>query len=128
MKTPLQKKTGIIVFTHGSRLAAGNEALVQFVGQLRQRLGSAPIELAFMEIAQPTIPAAIQKLVQQGCTHIFGYALFLVPGTHLQEDIPAIFTEALKAYPSLTWEITPPMLAEPGLLDCVAERLKMIGR
>ena len=120
----MHETIGIVVFTHGSRLPAGNEALVQFVRQLRQRLGSLRIEPAFMEIAQPTIPFAIRQLVQQGCTHILGYALFLVPGTHLQEDIPAIFAAALKENPSITWEITPPMLAEPGLLDFVVGRLQ----
>ena len=47
-----------------------------------------------------------------------------MPGTHLQQDIPAIFAEALKEQPGITWEITPPLLADPGLLDFVAERLK----
>ena len=120
----MQRKTGIIVFTHGSRLAAGNAALVQFVAQLRQRLGSERIEPAFMEIAPPTIPDAIHKLVRHGCNHIFGYALFLVPGAHLQEDIPAIFAATLQDYPGITYEISPPMLAEPQLLDFVAARLK----
>ena len=120
----MHETIGIVVFTHGSRLPAGNEALVQFVRQLRQRLGSLRIEPAFMELGCPTIPDAIRKLVQQGCTHIFGYALFLVPGAHLQEDIPAIFSETLQEFPGVTWEITPPMLADPQLLDFVAVRLK----
>ena len=77
-----------------------------------------------MELGQPTIPDAIHKLVQQGCNHIFGYALFLVPGTHLQEDIPAIFTATLKESPGITWEISPAMLSEPRLLDFVADCLK----
>ena len=114
----------MIVFTHGSRLSAGNTALLQFVDQLRLRQPDAQIEPAFMELGQPSIPAAIHQLVRQGCNHIFGYALFLVPGTHLQEDIPAIFTEALKDFPAVTWEITPPMLADPQLLDFVATRLQ----
>ena len=114
---------GIIVFTHGSRLTAGNEALLRFVDQLKQRREEARIEPAFMELASPTIPAAIHQLVRQGCTHIFGYALFLVPGAHLQEDIPAIFSETLKEFPEVTWEITPPMLVDPQLLEFVASRL-----
>ena len=120
----MQPQTGIILVTHGSRLAAGNDALLQFAVQLRQRLGTELIEPAFMEIAQPSIPVAIHKLVQQGCRHIFGYALFLVPGTHLQNDIPALFAEVLKDHPGVTWELSPPMLTEPRLLDFVADQLK----
>ncbi len=120
----MPRKTGIIIFTHGSRRDDGNTALIQFTNQLRQRLDSALVEPAFMELSRPTIPDAIRKLVQQGCNHIFGYALFLVPGTHLQEDIPAIFTETLKESPGITWEISPAMLSEPRLLDFVADCLK----
>ena len=120
----MPRKTGIIIFTHGSRRAAGNTALLQFTAQLRPRLISTLVEPAFMELGQPTIPDAIRKLVRQGCTHIFGYALFLVPGAHLQEDIPALFTATLKESPGITWEISPPLLADPRLLDFVAERLK----
>ena len=120
----MHPQTGIILVTHGSRLSAANDALIQFAAQLRLRLGSELIEPAFMELGQPTIPAAIHKLVQQGCTHLIGYALFLVPGAHLQEDIPAIFTTALKDQPGITWEISPPLLANPRLLDFVAECLK----
>ena len=121
---PLSRQTGIIVFTHGSRRAAGNTALIQFVTQLRPHLGSELIEPAFMELGQPTIPTAIHKLVHLGCNHIFGYALFLVPGAHLQEDIPAIFAAALTEHPGVTWEISPPLLADPRLLDFVADCLK----
>ena len=121
----MPRQTGIIIFTHGSRRADGNAALLQFVGQLRQRLGATPIESAFMEFGQPTLPDAIHTLIQQGCNHIFGYALFLAPGTHLQEDIPTIFTTTLAEHPGVTWEISPPLLADPRLLDFVADRIKV---
>ena len=120
----MPRKTGIVVFAHGSRRNDGNDALIQFTAKLRLRLGSELIEPAFMELGQPTIPAAIHKLVQQGCNHIFGYALFLVSGAHLQEDIPALFTATLKGSTGITWEISPPLLADPRLLDFVADYLK----
>lgn len=120
----MPRKIGIIVFAHGSRRDAGNEMLIQFTAQLRDRLGSELIEPAFMELGQPTIPAAIHKLVQQGCNHIFGFALFLVPGAHLQKDVPALFAAALQESPGITWELSPPLLANHRLLDFVAEQLK----
>ena len=120
----MQRKTGVVIFTHGSRLKAGNNLMLAFVDQLRRRFGSDHIEPCFMELGQPLIPVALRKLVRQGCTHIFGYALFLVPGSHLQEDIPLIFQETLKKYPGVTWEISPPMLADPLMVDFVAQHLQ----
>jgi sirohydrochlorin ferrochelatase len=120
----MKRKTGVIIFTHGSRLKAGNDLMLQLVAQLRARLGYEHIEPCFMELGQPLIPVALKKLVRHGCTHIFGYAFFLVPGSHLQEDIPFIFEQTLKKYPGVTWEISPPMLSDPLMLDFVAKHVE----
>src|SRR5712675_1154846 len=92
----MQRKTGVLIFTHGSRLKEGNEIMVRLVDQVKERLGYDLIEPCFMELGKPPIPVAIRKLIRRGATHIFGYAFFLVPGSHLQEDIPFIFEQTLK--------------------------------
>ena len=120
----MKRKVGIVVFAHGSRRPEGNETVVRFVAQLRERLGCDRIEPAFMELGKPPIPAVIKRLVAQGCNHIHGYAFFLAPGAHLSEDIPFIFEQTLKKYPGVTWEISPAMLEYPAMLDYVADRLR----
>ena len=120
----MRRKTGIIVFTHGSRLKAGNEVMLQLVEQIRERTGYEHIEACFMELGKPLIPVALRKLVRQGCNHIFGYALFLVPGSHLQEDIPFIFEQTLKKHPGVTWEVSPPMMSDPMMVDFVAKHIE----
>ena len=120
----MQRKTGVLVFTHGSRVKEGNDIMVRLVDKLRARLGYDLVEPCFMELGKPDMPTAIEKLVNQGCTHIFGYAFFLVPGRHLQEDIPAIFTDALKNHPGITYEITEPMMDDPAVLDLVERRIE----
>lgn len=119
----MKRKTGIVIFTHGSRVPAGNGAMVRLVDQLRQRLGTDEIEPCFMELGKPSIPVALKKLVRQGCNHIYGYALFLVPGSHLSEDIPFIFEQTLKKHPGVTWEISPAMLADPLMVEFVAKHI-----
>jgi sirohydrochlorin ferrochelatase len=120
----MHRKTGVLVFTHGSRLKAGNEIMIQLVAQLRDRLGYEHIEPCFMELGKPLIPVAIRKLVRQGCNHIFGYAFFLVPGSHLREDIPFIFDQTLKKYPGVTYELSPPMMADPMIVEFVAKHIE----
>ncbi len=120
----MTKKTGVIVFTHGSRLKEGNDIMIRLVDQLRARLGDSLVEPCFMELGQPDMYTAIAKLVAAGCNHIFGYAFFLVPGKHLREDIPAIFRCALANHPDVTWEITEPMMDDPRLLDLVEARIR----
>ncbi len=122
----MERKVGIVVFTHGSRRKEGNDPLFRLVEQLRQRLGCKQIEPCFMELGKPPIPAAIKKLVAQGCNHIYGYAFFLVPGSHLSEDVPFIFEQTLKKHPGVTWELSRPLLDDPAMLDYVAGRLRGI--
>ena len=120
----MPRKLGVIIFTHGSRLPEGNETMSRLVAQLRVRLGYEDIEACFMELGKPPIPVALKRLVRKGCNHIYGYAFFLVPGTHLREDIPFIFEQTLKQYPGVTWEISPPMMNDPDMLDFVAKHIQ----
>ena len=120
----MTKKTGVIVFTHGSRLKEGNDIMIRLVDQLRARLGDSLVEPCFMELGQPDMYTAIAKLVAAGCNHIFGYAFFLVPGKHLQEDIPAILAAALRDHPGVTWELSEPMLDDPALLEVATDRIR----
>ena len=120
----MQRKTGVLIFTHGSRLKEGNEIMVKLVDQVRQQLGYDLIEPCFMELGKPPIPVAIRKLIRRGATHIFGYAFFLVPGSHLREDIPFIFEQTLKKFPGVTFEISPPMMSDPTMIDFVAKHVK----
>ncbi len=120
----VQRKTGIVVVAHGSQFAGGNDAVVRLTQWLRKQLGTSSIEPCFMELGDPSIPVAIERLIEQGCNHIFAYAFFLVPGKHLQEDIPAIIEQTLRNHPGITFEVTGPMLNDPDLFELVAQRLE----
>ncbi len=120
----MPRKIGVLIFTHGSRVKEGNDMMFALVEKLRRRYKTDLIEPCFMELGKPLIPVAIRKLVRQGCTHIFGYALFLVPGSHFKEDIPFIFEQTLKKHPGITWEVSPPMMSDPLMVDFVAKHLE----
>lgn len=117
------RKTGVLLVTHGSKLKEANWSMFPLVRELRRRLGNDRIAPCFMELGRPDIPTAVRKLAQRGCTHIFVYAFFLVPGKHLQKDIPHILRQALREHPDITFEIGNPMFTEPGLTDLVEQRL-----
>jgi sirohydrochlorin ferrochelatase len=120
----MQRKTGVIIVTHGSQLAAGNDLIGQMTQRLRVRLGTNLIEPCFLELGDPSIPVAIERLIARGCNHIFVCTFFLVPGKHLQEDVPAIIEETLRSHQGVTYEVTGPMLDDPDLFQLVAKRLE----
>ncbi|MCX6900296.1 MAG: hypothetical protein NT105_16565 [Verrucomicrobia bacterium] len=119
----VKRKTGILLVTHGSKLKEANWSVFPIVRELRRRLDNDCIAPCFMELGRPDIPTAVQKLARRGCNHIFVHAFFLVPGKHLQNDIPSIVKEALKDHPGVTFEIGRPMFSDPGLTDLVEQRL-----
>jgi sirohydrochlorin ferrochelatase len=124
MLPAMQRKTGVIVVTHGSQIAIANDAFVRLAQRLRRRLDTDLIEPCFMEFGEPSILVAIERLLARGCNHIFVYSCFLVPGKHLQEDIPAIINWVLQNHTEVTYEITEPMLKDSDLLELVAKRLE----
>ncbi|OHE75323.1 MAG: hypothetical protein A2107_08715 [Verrucomicrobia bacterium GWF2_62_7] len=120
---PAKKKTGVLLVTHGSKLKEANWSMFPIVRELRRRLGNDCIAPCFMELGRPDIPTAVQKLICRGCNHLFVHAFFLVPGKHLQNDIPSIVKEALKDHRGVSFEIGDAMFTDPGLTDLVEQRL-----
>ncbi|MCX7825680.1 MAG: CbiX/SirB N-terminal domain-containing protein, partial [Verrucomicrobiae bacterium] len=117
------RKTGVLVLTHGSKLKRANWALFPIVRELRRRTGNDCIVPCFMELGRPDIPTAVRALIRRGCNHIHGYAMFLAAGRHLEESIPRILRDALREFPGVTFEIGPAMMNDPGLTDLVEQRL-----
>ncbi len=42
----------------------------------------------------------------------------------LREDIPFIFEQTLKKFPGVTYELSPPMMSDPMMIDFVAKHVE----
>ena len=54
--------TGLIVFAHGSRVIAANEAVKVVAGEAARRAGITAYRTAFLELAAPTLAEAVAEL------------------------------------------------------------------
>lgn len=89
--------TGVVLFGHGSRLAAANDHLRALAARLKGS-GRFPIcEAAFLELTTPTMPEAIRTCVAQGAGRVVIVPYFLAVGRHVAEDIPGLVQEARRA-------------------------------
>lgn len=61
---PLQQGVAVVIVDHGSRKKDSNEMLVEFGKLYEQVTGCGMVEVAHMEIAEPTIEQAVGEL---GC-------------------------------------------------------------
>ena len=76
---------------------------------------------AYLEIAEPSIPDAIDRVVADGAGTVRLLPHFLGPGNHVQRDLPAIVAEARERHPEVAIELAPHLGADPRLVDLLAD-------
>ena len=100
---------GVIVVDHGSRREASNAALLDVVRQFEASTDYMLVEPAHMELAEPSIEQAFDRLVERGAKFVVVHPYFLLPGRHWAEDIPALALAASKKHPNIQHVVTAPL-------------------
>lgn len=113
---------GIILFAHGSRVESANEAVRITARALAQAGGYPLVETAFLELAEPGLGAAVDRLAEQGAERVVVVPYFLTLGTHMQRDLPLLLEEAACRHPGLAVASTPPMDGHPALVKVLLDR------
>ncbi len=85
-----QNETGILLVGHGSRLPYNKEVVQTIAEKYSQTKPDYNIEVGFMELAEPNIPTAFNKLAATGVKRIIVTPVFLAHGLHTKRDIPTI--------------------------------------
>jgi sirohydrochlorin ferrochelatase len=116
--------TGIIVFAHGSRIEAANQAVRSAAADLARSGGFPAVEAAFLELGRPSLPEAADLLVERGVGRLVILPYFLTPGMHLERDLPVLVREISNKYNSLQVIVTPSLDGHPGLVAVLADRLR----
>ncbi len=113
--------TGLILFAHGARdprWAAPFEAVLQRVRQLQPTL---QLRLAFLELMEPSLPAAAQDLVDAGCQRISVQPLFLGTGGHLRRDLPLLMDDIRIRHPQVLWTLQIAIGEQPAVMEAMAQ-------
>mmetsp|Transcript_12032 Transcript_12032/g.38324 ORF Transcript_12032/g.38324 Transcript_12032/m.38324 type:complete len:151 (+) Transcript_12032:126-578(+) len=103
-------KVGVIIVDHGSRREESNkrhESLCRAYASTRARPNWI-VRPAHMELAQPSIADAFDDCVREGCELVVCHPLFLGPGRHVVEDVPALLEEANARHPNVRSLMTEP--------------------
>lgn len=82
--------TGILLIGHGSRLPYNKEVVQAIADKYSETQPDYNIEVGFMELAEPNIPTAFNKLAATGVKKIIVTPVFLAHGLHTKRDIPTI--------------------------------------
>ena len=117
--------TGIIVFAHGSRIEAANEAVRSAAGDLARSGGFSHVEAAFLELGRPSLEEAANLLVERGIERLVILPYFLTPGMHLERDLPVLVNNITNKYNGLQVIVTPSLDGHPGLVEVLSDRLRI---
>ncbi len=118
------KRTGYVVFGHGSTVEPANDAVRAMAGELQRRNGYAFVKTAFLEAGKPDLREAIDQLAGQGVEHVIVIPYFLTLGMHLQRDLPRLVEEIRAVHSGLEIQVTPPLDGHPALIDALLGRAR----
>lgn len=119
---------GLVVFAHGSRVAAANAA-VERVAREAARLAGIPLyRSAFLELAAPTLAEAVAELAQAGARRVLVTPYFLTMGRHLTEDLPRLLEDVRAERPEIAVDAAPPLDGHPQLAAILADRARALRR
>lgn len=99
----------LLLIAHGSRRAQSNEEVAELADILRvtSQQDYALVKHAFLELAEPSIEAAIDQCVEAGVTELVVFPYFLSAGRHVAEDVPAEIEQAESRHPELSVRLLP---------------------
>ena len=117
---------GLIVFAHGSRVEAANEA-VRAVAREAARKAEIPMyRPAFLELAPPSLSEAASQLAADGVRDLLVTPYFLTMGRHLTVDLPRLVREVRRALPQVRIRTAPPLDGHPELAGILAFRARSL--
>lgn len=116
--------TAILLIAHGSRRPEANADLVEVARMLGLRLPDHFIEIAYLELTEPTIPQGLERCRQRGANQIRMLPYFLSAGSHVTRDLEAYRQGFRGEHPEILCELCPPLGLHPKLIDVLVERVQ----
>lgn len=90
---------GIIFIAHGSKKETSNNEFLKLIEIVSKEDKTYDLKkAAFLELAEPSIPASVEEFIQKGVKEIYLYPFFLNSGKHVLIDLPNFVKEFQEKY------------------------------
>ncbi len=113
----------LVLFAHGARDPQWAEPFKRIQAAVRARRSGAVVELAFLELMQPALADAINKLVADGHRRITVAPLFMAQGGHLRNDLPKLLDSIRAAHAGVEISVLPAVGDVETILNAIADWL-----
>lgn len=118
------KKLCVLIVAHGSREKQAHLEFKRLVRKYRQRHPGWKIAHAYLELAEPSIPQALESL-SASSDEILVLPLFLFAAKHVKKHIPEILMAFRRKHPKVKVKLAKPLGPDPKLLMILDQRINV---
>jgi len=111
----------IILFGHGARDIRWREPFDRLVTLWRAQHLGIPVELAFLEMMEPSLEDAVYSLSAQGANEITLVPVFFGQGGHLRNDFPVLLDACRAKFPAVQLSATPAVGEDLAVLQALVD-------
>ncbi|MEQ2466441.1 sirohydrochlorin chelatase [Niallia sp. Sow4_A1] len=114
----------VVYIGHGSRIVEGNNQFIAFIEEVKKEVNIPMQEIAFLELASPTIYETMEKVILAGAREILVVPVLLFTAAHFKKDIPEELETVKKKFPKVHFNVSNPFDLHPKMLDLVLKRIE----
>ena len=112
--------SALVLFAHGSRDPQWAQPLREVQRRISEKNPALAVDLAFLEMMEPTLPGSLARLAASGKTRVTVAPLFMAQGAHLKRDLAALIAEARERHPGLAIVLLPAAGEAEPVVDAIA--------
>lgn len=113
----------VILFAHGARDPEWARPFERLRDALLAASPGLVVELAYLELMQPDLAAAVAGLAARGATSISVAPVFMAQGGHLKRDLPAKVDEVRAKHPGIALTLQPAIGEAQAVIDAMARQI-----
>jgi sirohydrochlorin cobaltochelatase len=111
----------IILFGHGARDILWREPFDRLATLWREQQVKIPVEVAFLEMMQPSLDEAVASLIASGAIQITVVPVFFGQGSHLRNDFPVLLESCREKFPQITLGATSAVGEDLAVLQAIID-------
>ncbi|HEY1785175.1 MAG TPA: CbiX/SirB N-terminal domain-containing protein [Pirellulales bacterium] len=114
----------VLIIGHGTRDPAGLAEFRFFVDQVARQRTDWHVAGCFLELAEPSIAVAVDRLAAAGVSRIRAMPLMLFSAGHVKRDIPDALAQAMAQHPGVEIEFCQPLGCHEAIVELSIERYR----
>jgi len=111
----------IVLFGHGARDVRWREPFDRLASLWKAQHPNTPVQLAFLEMMEPSLELAVDRLVNEGASEIVVVPVFFGQGGHLRNDFPLQLNACQEKYPGIQLSATLAVGEDGAVLQAIVD-------